>query len=88
MDTFTQENNLQTGILRLILCCTRVIAINVIYHCLKKALSNERVDTKLKTNVLDSDETVCNQRTNGPVNAHLIYWTSKEQNIQNLENIW
>ena len=26
-----------------------------------------------------------NQRTNGPVNAHLIYWPSKAQNIQNLE---
>ena len=30
----------------------------------------------------------CKQRTNGPVNAHLIYWSSKAQNIQNLENIW
>ena len=30
----------------------------------------------------------CNQRTNGPVNAHLIFWPSKAQNIQNLENIW
>ena len=29
-----------------------------------------------------------NQRTNGPVNAHLIFWLSKTQNIQNLENIW
>ena len=28
------------------------------------------------------------QRTNGPVNAHLIYWPSKAQNIQNLENKW
>ena len=28
-----------------------------------------------------------NKRTNGPVNAHLISWTSKAQNIQNLENI-
>ena len=26
------------------------------------------------------------QRTNGPVNAHLISWPSKAQNIQNLEN--
>ena len=31
---------------------------------------------------------VLNQRTNGPVNAHLISWPSKAQNIQNLENIW
>ena len=29
-----------------------------------------------------------NQRTNGPVNAHLISWPSKAHNIQNLENIW
>ena len=29
-----------------------------------------------------------NQRTNGPINAHLISWPSKAQNIQNLENIW
>ena len=29
-----------------------------------------------------------NQRTNGTVNAHLISWPSKAQNIQNLENIW
>ena len=29
-----------------------------------------------------------NQRTNGPVNAHLISWPNKAQNIQNLENIW
>ena len=30
------------------------------------------------------------QRTNGPVNAHLIHlsWPSEAQNIQNLENIW
>ena len=28
------------------------------------------------------------QRTNGPVNAHLISWPSKAQNIHNLENIW
>ena len=26
-----------------------------------------------------------NQRTNGPVNAHLISWPSKAQNIQNLK---
>ena len=29
-----------------------------------------------------------NQRNNGPVNAHLISWHSKGQNIQNIENIW
>ena len=30
----------------------------------------------------------CNQRSNGPVAAHLISWPSKAQNIQNLDNIW
>ena len=29
-----------------------------------------------------------NQRTSGPVNAHMLSWPSKAQNIQNLENIW
>ena len=29
-----------------------------------------------------------NQRTNGPVIAHLISCPTKAQNIQNLENIW
>ena len=28
------------------------------------------------------------QRTNGPVNAHLISWPSKAQNKQNLEKIY
>ena len=34
------------------------------------------------------EDSIKTQRTNGPVNAHLIYWPSKAQNIQNLENIW
>ena len=34
-----------------------------------------------------SEEDPINQRTNSPVNAHLISWPSKAQNIQNLENI-
>ena len=29
-----------------------------------------------------------NQRTNGPLNAHLISLPSKAQNIHNQENIW
>ena len=33
------------------------------------------------------NKTKQNQRTNGPVNAHLISWPSKAQNIHNLENI-
>ena len=34
-----------------------------------------------------SEKKIFDQRTNGPVNAHLISWPSKAQNIQNLENI-
>ena len=30
-------------------------------------------------------DNITNQRTSGPVNAHLISWPSKAQNIQNLE---
>ena len=37
---------------------------------------------------LNSWNLINNQRTNGPVNAHLISWPSKAHNIQNLENIW
>ena len=32
--------------------------------------------------------TMLNQRTIGPVKAHLITWPCKAQKIQNLENIW
>ena len=38
--------------------------------------------------ILEREIEQVNQRTNGPVNAHLISWPSKAQNIQNLENIW
>ena len=38
--------------------------------------------------ILPQGPTIQNQRTFGPVNAHLISWPSKAQNIQNLENIW
>ena len=42
----------------------------------------------LRTKVTpDFHLTYSNQRTNGPVNAHLISWPTKAQNIQNLENI-
>ena len=40
------------------------------------------------TSVISSTFGISNQRTNGPVNAHLISWPSKAQNKQNLENIW
>ena len=41
-------------------------------------------DVETRENILRNH----NQRTNGPVNAHLISWPSKAQNIQNLGNIW
>ena len=45
--------------------------------------------TKLYINYLEAATPIYdNQRTNGPVNAHLISWPSKAQNKQNLENIW
>ena len=37
--------------------------------------------------ILIGSQTI-NQRTIGHVNAHLISWPCKAQNIQNLENIW
>ena len=42
----------------------------------------------LKGNEGRKEEIKENQRNNGPVNAHLISWPSKAQNIRNLENIW
>ena len=35
----------------------------------------------------NEEDPIKNQRTNGTVNAHLISWPCKAQNIQNLENI-
>ena len=40
------------------------------------------------TPMINSISHISNQRTIGPVNAHLISWPSKAQNIHNLENIW
>ena len=51
----------------------------------KQSLSTAKINTDYpQKSVLKTQ----NQRTNGPVNAHLISWPSKAQNIQNLENIW
>ena len=54
------------------------------------------MDVKIRHKLIEIEDRVSgrcvilitNQRTNGPVNAHLISWPSKAQNIQNLENIW
>ena len=53
-----------------------------------KSHPNEKRDNKQC--LLDTPRRVTfnNQRTNGSVNAHLISWPSKAQNIQNLDNIW
>ena len=46
-------------------------------------LDDKRIAERFKITMV-----MINQRTNGPVNAHLLSWPSKAQNIQNLENIW
>ena len=50
-------------------------------------LVNDDVYTKFGLILSIRFKTLSNQRTNGPVNAHLIPWPTKAQNIQNLENI-
>ena len=42
----------------------------------------------LEVGICNTRLATCNQRTNGPVNAHLISRPSTAQNIQNLEKIW
>ena len=42
---------------------------------MKSRSPNKKLGVQLKNN----------QRTSGPVNAHLISWPTKAQNIQNLE---
>ena len=49
--------------------------------------ANHKLKTSLIQEVKHCPKNL-NQRTNGPVNAHLISWPSKAKNIQNLENIW
>ena len=50
-------------------------------------LATDSVLDLIRISVQDVND-VLNQRTNGPVNAHLISKPCKAQNIQNLENIW
>ena len=52
----------------------RIVEMSQLQNCSVMCAKKE-VIVKLKIN----------QRTNGPVNAHLISWPSK---AQNLENIW
>ena len=57
---------------------------------MKQAISLERMpaqspEMKQATSPERSLALNKDQRTNGPVNAHLIFWPSKAQNIQNLE---
>ena len=52
--------------------------------CLR-GLQPQRIIRGLKISDLGSKS---NQRTNGPVNAHLIYWPSKAQNIKKTWKIY
>ena len=54
----------------------------------KSALYMKRTTNQFVHTDTSFDHRYENQRTNGPVNAHLISWPSKAQNIQNLENVW
>ena len=63
-----------------------VLRIKLIMQTIAWQLSSLIISVTVPGN--EFKETLLNQRTNGPVNAHLISWPSKAQNIQNLENIW
>ena len=54
--------------------------------CMKVSVEKKR--TKTPTIKTEKGQRQINQRTNGPVNAHLMYWPTKAQNIQHLEHIW
>ena len=57
--------------------------VGVLFTVVKLACST----VSLTGDRVRGDDSKQYQRTNGPVNAHLISWPSKAQNIQNLENI-
>ena len=62
---------------------------NAIYRrVVQMSLSAKKTVARYKMFIEGKTLASVNQRTNGPVNAHLISWPSKAQNIQNLENIW
>ena len=56
--------------------------------CHESEIWSPKRGTCTNTHSTNNEKNNHNQRTNGPVNAHLISWPSKAQNIQNLENIW
>ena len=76
--------------------------LHVLYHKAHKTSILNHIASRNKQTLLTAEEIRCifddnskiilsnlhNQRTNVPVNAHLIAWPSKAQNIQNVENIW
>ena len=60
------------------------------YCCVMNNLSKRREESDMirlkgKQTLIHNSRIFSDQRTNGPVNAHLISWPSKAQNIQNLE---
>ena len=69
-----------TEVRKLMLQC---ILHNFKHHTHYKTKPPVSNDQRLKYN-----RYIRNQRTNGPVNAHLISCPSKAQKKQNLENIW
>ena len=89
---------LQANLINVLLWPPLSPGLNSIEHI--RDIIGERVRSRVPLNIRDLDRfvveewngvtqlTLRNQRTNGPVNAHLISWPSKAQNIQNLENIW
>ena len=62
-----------------LICSVECLSImHLIFHNMSKPTQPPMVIMNL----------INNQRTNSPVNAYLISWPSKAQNIHNLENIW
>ena len=45
---------------------------------------NHKISLGIEEKYLNKSLNQVNQRTNGPVNAHLISWPSKAQNIQKI----
>ena len=60
-------------------------AIHWGYKSKEKEPMSPQFQNAVGTLIMEQKE---NQMTNGPVNAHLISWPSKAQNIQNMENIY
>ena len=67
---------------------TKIIAGDYTNSNLSPASDYTNINRSMDEGFTTINHPKLNQRTNGPVNAHLISWPSKAQNKQNLENIW